>query len=98
MELNPRGDHHLRAHCPCLHGHSFAEQRINRVVLVEEMGVAVTVAESEDMFGRAAELEKQGIELMKSDKGKEMRETAAMLRDETAAAVREGGSSMVALA
>jgi hypothetical protein len=76
----------------------YAEQRMTRVVLVKELKVALTVNESEDGLVSAAELEKRVRELMDSEAGKEVRERVSCMRDDAVAAVKEGGSSRVALA
>ena len=76
----------------------YAEQRLNRVVLVEETKLALGLNESEDGFVSATELEKRVRELMDSEVGTEVRERVSSLRDEAVAAVKEGGSSHVALA
>ncbi|PON38255.1 UDP-glucuronosyl/UDP-glucosyltransferase, partial [Trema orientale] len=46
----------------------YAEQRLNRVVLVEEMKLALPVNESEDGFLSSAELEKRVKGLMESER------------------------------
>uniref|UniRef100_A0A7N2MHS0 Glycosyltransferase n=1 Tax=Quercus lobata TaxID=97700 RepID=A0A7N2MHS0_QUELO len=76
----------------------YAEQRLNRVVLVEEVKLALGLNESEDGLVSAAELEKRVKELMDSEVGTEVRERVSGLRDEAVTAVKEGGSSHVALA
>ncbi|XP_050251864.1 anthocyanidin 5,3-O-glucosyltransferase-like isoform X3 [Quercus robur] len=76
----------------------YAEQRLNRVVLVEEIKLALGLNESEDGLVSAAELEKRVKELMDSEVGTEVRERVSGLRDEAVTAVKEGGSSHVALA
>jgi hypothetical protein len=75
----------------------YAEQRLNKVVLVEETKVGLGLNELENGFVSAAELEKRVGELMDSEVGKELRERVMVLRDEAVAAVKEGGSSHVAL-
>ncbi|KAL4594997.1 hypothetical protein ACB092_12G059300 [Castanea dentata] len=76
----------------------YAEQRLNRVVLVGETKLALGLNDSEDGFVSATELEKRVRELMDSEVGTEVRERVSSLRDEAVAAVKEGGSSHVALA
>ena len=75
----------------------YAEQRLNKVVLVEETKVGLGLNELENRFVSASELEKRVRELMDSEVGKELRERVMVLRDEAVAAVKEGGSSHVAL-
>ncbi|XP_050268664.1 anthocyanidin 5,3-O-glucosyltransferase-like [Quercus robur] len=76
----------------------YAEQRLNRVVLVTETKLALELNESEDGFVSATELEKRVKELMDSEVGTKLRERVSGLRDEAVSAVKEGGSSHVALA
>ena len=76
----------------------YAEQRLNKVVLVEETKVGLGLNELENGFVSATELEKRVKELMDSEVGTELRERVSGLRDEAVAAVKEGGSSHVALA
>ncbi|KAK9994616.1 hypothetical protein SO802_024319 [Lithocarpus litseifolius] len=76
----------------------YAEQRLNRAVLVTETKLALELNESEDGFVSATELEKRVKELMDSEVGTELRERVWGLRDEAVAAMNEGGSSHVALA
>ncbi|XP_057950631.1 UDP-glycosyltransferase 88A1-like [Malania oleifera] len=76
----------------------YAEQRFNRVVLVEEMKLAVPMEErTEDGFVTAAEVEKRVTELMDSEVGNRVRERAVGMKEEAAGAMRDGGSSHIAL-
>lgn len=75
----------------------YAEQRTNRIFMVEEMKVALPLDETADGFVTAAELEKRIKELMESERGKEVRRRVAEMKYSAAAAVGEGGSSVVAL-
>lgn len=75
----------------------YAEQRLNRVVLVEEMKLALSMNESEDGFVSADEVEKKVRGLMESKEGKMIRERALAMKNEAKAALSEGGSSHVAL-
>ncbi|XP_042499953.1 anthocyanidin 5,3-O-glucosyltransferase-like [Macadamia integrifolia] len=74
----------------------YAEQRLNRIFLVEEAKLAIPMNESEDGFVSAAEVEKRVRELMESDEGKALRERTMALRDAAVAATSEGGSSRAA--
>ncbi|KAF3949185.1 hypothetical protein CMV_024912 [Castanea mollissima] len=76
----------------------YAEQRLNRVFLVEEMKVALGLKEMEDGFVSAEELEKRLRELFESKAGRDVRESVLGFRDEATIAQKEGGSSHVALA
>nr|WLK78570.1 UDP-glycosyltransferases [Salvia plebeia] len=75
----------------------YAEQKMNRIFMVEEMRVALPVEAAEGGFVTAAELEKRLRELMESTRGKEIRRIVAELKVAAAAATREGGSSLLAL-
>ncbi|XP_010261400.1 PREDICTED: UDP-glycosyltransferase 88B1-like [Nelumbo nucifera] len=76
----------------------YAEQRLNRVLLVEEMKLALWMHESEDGFVSAAEVEKQVRGLMESEEGKAIRKRTLAMRDGSSAAMSEGGSSLIDLA
>ncbi|KAL1357678.1 hypothetical protein HN51_009558 [Arachis hypogaea] len=77
----------------------YAEQNLNKVVIVEEMKVALPLKEDEGGFVRASELEERVNELMESEigRGKEVRERVLAARNGGAAALAGGGSSRVAL-
>lgn len=76
----------------------YAEQGHNKVLMVEEMKIALPMAESEDGLVSAGEVERRVRELMDSEEGKSMRERMACLKDEAGAAMGPGGSSRAALA
>ncbi|XP_044467970.1 anthocyanidin 5,3-O-glucosyltransferase-like [Mangifera indica] len=76
----------------------YAEQKMNKTFLVEEMKIALPVDASDEGLVSAIELEKRVSELMGSDKGKAVRERVKAMKEGAAAAAREGGSSRVALA
>ncbi|OWM79602.1 UDP-glycosyltransferase 88B1-like [Punica granatum] len=76
----------------------YAEQKLNRNYLVEEVRVALPVKESEDGLVSAGELEERVTALMSSEKGEAMRERVHKMKETAAAALREGGSSHLALA
>ena len=80
----------------------YAEQRLNRVVMVEEMKIALWMQEKLEEEGggfvEAAEVERRVTELMESEEGELVRKTIGFLKNEAGAALREGGSSMFALA
>ncbi|KAL8534487.1 hypothetical protein ACS0TY_010486 [Phlomoides rotata] len=75
----------------------YAEQRMNRVVMVEEMKVALPLEETVEGFVTAAELEKRVRGLMDSKTGKEIRRRVAEMKYAAAAAVKKDGTSLVAL-
>ncbi|XP_044972725.1 anthocyanidin 5,3-O-glucosyltransferase-like [Hordeum vulgare subsp. vulgare] len=74
----------------------YAEQRLNKVHLVEEMKIGVVVEGYEESFVKAEELQAKVRLVMESEEGRKLRERAAMARDMAADAVKEGGSSDVA--
>uniref|UniRef100_A0A6N2N764 Glycosyltransferase n=1 Tax=Salix viminalis TaxID=40686 RepID=A0A6N2N764_SALVM len=74
----------------------YAEQRLNRVVLVEEMKLALSMDESEDGFVSADEVEKKVRGLMESEEGEQIRERAIAMKEAARAAMDEGGSSYTA--
>ncbi|GMH08946.1 hypothetical protein Nepgr_010786 [Nepenthes gracilis] len=77
----------------------YAEQRFNRIMLVEEMRVALPMNESEDgRFVDSAEVEKRVKEILDSEEGDEVRKQVLAMRGEAKASMSEGGSSRVALA
>ncbi|KAL9412383.1 hypothetical protein AB3S75_045917 [Citrus x aurantiifolia] len=77
----------------------YAEQKMIKAVVVEELkvGLAVTRSEEGDGLVSAAELEQRVSELMDSEKGRAVKERAVAMKEAAAAAMRDGGSSRVAL-
>uniref|UniRef100_A0A6I9QKR0 UDP-glycosyltransferase 88F5 n=1 Tax=Elaeis guineensis var. tenera TaxID=51953 RepID=A0A6I9QKR0_ELAGV len=75
----------------------YGEQRMNKVFLVEEMRLAVGLEGYEEGAVSAAELEKKVRWLMESEGGKKLRERTLAAKESAGAALREGGSSHVAL-
>ena len=75
----------------------YAEQRFNKVMLVEEMKVALPLEESKTGIVTAAELEKRVRELMEMEKGFNVRNRVTAMKEEAKAAMSDGGSSLVAL-
>lgn len=75
----------------------YAEQKLNRVILVEEIKIALRLEESEDGFVTGSELEKRVRELMELDNGEGVRERTAKMSEEAKAAMRLGGSSITSL-
>ncbi|KAI3705755.1 hypothetical protein L1987_75996 [Smallanthus sonchifolius] len=75
----------------------YAEQRFNKVVLTDEMKLALPMDESEGGMVTAMEVEKRIRQLMEADEGKDVRPVAAARKEEAAMALSDGGSSRVAL-
>lgn len=89
----------MLAGVPMLAWPLYAEQKMNRIFLVEEMKVAIDVKEAdEDGFVSADELEEKVVELMNSKKGEAVRERIMEFRKNAMAARSDGGSSCVAMA
>ncbi|KAJ4961381.1 hypothetical protein NE237_021291 [Protea cynaroides] len=76
----------------------YAEQRLNRLFLVEQMKLALPMDESEGGFVSAAVVEHRVKELMESEEGKAIRERTLAMKDAAKAAIAEGGSSRIELA
>ena len=76
----------------------YAEQNMNRVILVDELKLALPLNQLENDFVSATELEKQMTELMSYKKGKALRDRVTTVRDGAKAAMKEGGSSLGTLA
>ncbi|KAL6127646.1 hypothetical protein ACLB2K_071009 [Fragaria x ananassa] len=76
----------------------YAEQRINRVVLVEEIKIALPMNEPKNGFVGAYEVENRVRELMESEKGESIRKRIEALKSDANAALSEGGTSKVTLA
>ncbi|KAK1601159.1 hypothetical protein QYE76_059329 [Lolium multiflorum] len=74
----------------------YAEQRLNKVHLVEEMRIGVAVEGYEEELVKSQEVEAKVRLLMESDQGKELRDRVAMAKEMAAHAIEEGGSSDVA--
>ncbi|XWS61249.1 hypothetical protein CRYUN_Cryun07bG0109600 [Craigia yunnanensis] len=76
----------------------YAEQRFNKLLLVEEMKIALPMMESETGFVNSTEVVKRVKELMESKEGKSVRERTIAMKHAAQAALSEGGSSRVAVA
>ncbi|XP_057446151.1 isoflavone 7-O-glucosyltransferase 1 [Lotus japonicus] len=75
----------------------YAEQKLNRVIMVQEMKVALAVNESKDGLVSSTELGDRVRELMDSDRGKEIRQRIFKMKMSAVEARSEGGSSPNAL-
>ncbi|XP_043692825.1 UDP-glycosyltransferase 88F4-like [Telopea speciosissima] len=75
----------------------YAEQHMNKEVLVEEMRVALPMeAAEEDEFAVAAEVEKRVRMLIESEDGREISKRCREITEKALAAWAEGGSSQTA--
>ncbi|GAB4858334.1 hypothetical protein Ancab_009808 [Ancistrocladus abbreviatus] len=75
----------------------FAEQRLNKVFLVEAAKLALPLNESKNGLVSGNELERRVRELMDSRNGKEIGERVMEMREAAKAATKRGGSSHEAL-
>ncbi|KAL6320689.1 hypothetical protein AAG906_008689 [Vitis piasezkii] len=75
----------------------YAEQRFNRVVMVEELKLALPMEESEEGFITATEVEKRVRELMESEEGNTLRLRIMAMKEAAKTAMSDGGSSRDAL-
>ncbi|KAG6649888.1 hypothetical protein CIPAW_06G004700 [Carya illinoinensis] len=76
----------------------YAEQRFNKILLVEQLKLALPMNESAGGLVSAAEVERRVREIMESEEGNSVREQVLAKRQEAMAATSEQGSSRVALA
>ncbi|CAD5190644.1 unnamed protein product [Musa acuminata subsp. malaccensis] len=76
----------------------YAEQKMNKVFLTEEMRLAVAMDGYEGELVSAEEVEAKVRWLMESEGGRQLRERTAAMKERAAEALREGGSSHSALA
>ncbi|KAL8232094.1 hypothetical protein R6Q57_001872 [Mikania cordata] len=76
----------------------YAEQRFNRVMLRDEMKLALSMDELDDGMVTSAEVEKRVRQLMEANEGDGVRAVVKARKEEALAAMSEGGSSLVALA
>ncbi|CAN6329668.1 unnamed protein product [Urochloa humidicola] len=76
----------------------YAEQKMNRVRIVEDMGVGVAVEMDEKGFVKAEEVEKKVRWVMEGDDGevRELRERVAKAKELAAEAIKNGGPSDLA--
>jgi UDP:flavonoid glycosyltransferase YjiC (YdhE family) len=75
----------------------YAEQRLNKVHMVEEMKVGVAVEGYDEELVTADEVEAKVRLVMESGEGKKLRERTTMAKEMAAHAIKEGGSSYVEL-
>ncbi|XP_039115563.1 UDP-glycosyltransferase 88F3-like [Dioscorea cayenensis subsp. rotundata] len=75
----------------------YAEQKMNKVLLVEEMKLAVEMKGYDKEMVAAEEVETRVRWFMESDGGKKLRDRAKEMKDSAAAALSHGGSSHAAM-
>ncbi|KAI5667996.1 hypothetical protein M9H77_17849 [Catharanthus roseus] len=76
----------------------YAEQHINRAVLVHDIKLAVDLEHDDNGIVIAEEIERKLKELMDVERGREVKEQSAKMRDLALAALGNSGSSAAALA
>ncbi|XP_039069582.1 UDP-glycosyltransferase 88A1-like [Hibiscus syriacus] len=76
----------------------YAEQRYNRVLMVEEMKIALPMEELETGLVCSTEVEKRVKDLMESKEGDWVKERIIAMKNAVRVAVNEGGSSRIAVA
>jgi UDP:flavonoid glycosyltransferase YjiC (YdhE family) len=74
----------------------YAEQRVNKVQIVEEMVLGVEMRGYNEEVVKAEEVEEKVRWVMASHGGRALRERAAAAKDGVAEALKEGGSSHLA--
>ncbi|KAL6851752.1 hypothetical protein ACP4OV_020316 [Aristida adscensionis] len=74
----------------------YAEQRINKVFMVEEMKIAVAL-EGYEEFVKAEEVDAKVSLIMETEEGKVLRERLMLAKEKALAATKEDGSSELAL-
>ncbi|KAL6618899.1 hypothetical protein ACP70R_034038 [Stipagrostis hirtigluma subsp. patula] len=75
----------------------YAEQRMNKVFMVEEMKIAVAL-EGYEEFVKAEEVDTKVRLVMETEEGRLLRERLMLTKEKALEAIKEGGSSEVAFA
>ncbi|KAJ1692691.1 hypothetical protein LUZ63_009389 [Rhynchospora breviuscula] len=75
----------------------YAEQRLNKLVVVEEIKIGAVMEGYDEDIVNADQVEAKVRWLMESEGGRIIKERVAMLKDKVAEALREDGSSSKAL-
>jgi len=76
----------------------FAEQRMNRLLLVDEFKVGIPAKMESDGFVRRGEVERAVRELMEGESGMRVRARVTELKEAAVSALEEGGSSYKGMA
>ncbi|XP_006646296.1 UDP-glycosyltransferase 88B1-like [Oryza brachyantha] len=76
----------------------YAEQKMNKVFIVEDMKLGVVMDGYDDGMVKAAEVEAKVRLVMESEQGREIRERMALAKEMAARAMEVGGSSMASIA
>ncbi|CAM8961877.1 unnamed protein product [Rhodiola kirilowii] len=75
----------------------YAEQFVNRAMMVESMEMAIGIEEDENRFVSASEVERKVKELMESEKGRVLRQRSLEMKKMSFEALRDSGKSTAAL-
>uniref|UniRef100_A0A803N2D3 Glycosyltransferase n=1 Tax=Chenopodium quinoa TaxID=63459 RepID=A0A803N2D3_CHEQI len=75
----------------------YAEQRFNKILIVEEIGIALPMDETEDRFVSSSEIERRVKQIISSEEGDVVRERVLDLKSKAEVVFSEGGSSEEAL-
>ncbi|KAL6614558.1 hypothetical protein ACP70R_036828 [Stipagrostis hirtigluma subsp. patula] len=86
----------VAAGVPLLCWPQYAEQRLNKVFIVEEMKAGVVVQGYDEELVSAAEVEAKVRLVMESDEGARLRERLSAAREKAAEALMDGGPSRLA--
>ncbi|KAM0857935.1 hypothetical protein ACQ4PT_048145 [Festuca glaucescens] len=73
-----------------------AEQKMNKVCMTEDMGVAVELGGYREGFVKADEVDAKVRLVIKGEEGRQLRARVAALKEEAEAALEEGGASRAA--
>ena len=74
----------------------YAEQRVNKVFVVDEIKAGVVMDGYDEELVSAAEVEKKVRLVMESEEGAKLRERLALAKEKAAEALADGGQSRVA--
>uniref|UniRef100_A0ACD5U183 Uncharacterized protein n=1 Tax=Avena sativa TaxID=4498 RepID=A0ACD5U183_AVESA len=83
---------------PMLCWPQYAEQRLNKVFVVDEMKAGVVMEGYDEELVKAEEVEKKVRLVLESEEGEKLRERLAMAKEKAAEAVADRGSSQTAFA
>lgn len=75
----------------------YAEQKFNKILLVNEIGIALPMTETKDRLVNSSEIAKQVKQILSLEEGDVIRRRIKALKDKAMVANYEGGSSNVAL-
>ncbi|KAL9665460.1 hypothetical protein QQ045_020880 [Rhodiola kirilowii] len=75
----------------------YAEQFVNRAMMVESMEMAIGIEEDENRFVSASEVERKVKELMESEKGRVLRQRSLEIKKMSFEALSDSGPSTAAL-